>query len=195
MSQATGLAGAAAQEPVGCDPDLVPGRSCEGCTLCCKLMAVEPLEKPRAVWCAHCDQKSGCRIYEARPEACRIFYCGYRRLAQIDERWFPAKAKLLVNYETAANRVAVHVDPVRADGWRAEPYYSTLKQWARRALTEGGSVVVWIGSRVIVILPEMDRDLGVVREDQFILPVHRASPNGPVLDYELVEANDPRLKR
>ena len=194
MSETNGRAGIAALEPGAGEGELVPGRSCEGCTLCCKLMAVEPLGKPRAVWCAHCDQRSGCRIYEERPEACRIFYCGYRRLAQIDERWFPAKAKLLVNYETAANRIAVHVDPVRADTWRAEPYYSTLKQWSRRAIAEGGSVVVWMGKRVVVILPDMDRDLGVVREDQFILPVHRASANGPELDYELVEADDPRLK-
>jgi hypothetical protein len=189
MSEAKDSGGAVEGET-----DLVPGRSCEGCTLCCKLMEVEPLNKPRAEWCPHCDQKAGCRIYGERPEACRIFYCGYRRVPEIDERWFPAKAKLLVNYESASNRVAVHVDPKRADSWRAEPFYSALKLWSRRAIAEGGTVVVWIASRVIVILPDSERDLGPVREDQFILPVHRSTARGPALDYELVEADDPRLK-
>lgn len=177
------------------EPDLVPGRSCEGCTLCCKLMEVEPLGKPRAEWCPHCDQKAGCRIYEERPEACRTFYCGYRRLGQIDERWFPAKAKLLVNYEAAANRVAVHVDPKRADAWLQEPFHSTLRQWSKRAIAEGGSVVVWIGRRIIVVMPNGVRDLGDARDDQFVLPIHRQTANGPVLDYELVEADDPRLRQ
>lgn len=188
MGEADGAGGMA-----GGEDNLVPGRSCEGCTLCCKLMAVEPLNKPRAVWCAHCDQKSGCRIYAERPEACRTFYCGYRRLAQIDERWYPAKAKLLVNYESASKRISVHVDPARAEAWRAEPFHSTLQRWARRAIAEGGTVVVWTGPRAVVILPQGERDLGVVREDQFILPVHRPTPRGPVLDYELVEADDPRI--
>ena len=26
--------------------DIVPGRSCQGCTLCCKLLSIEELEKP-----------------------------------------------------------------------------------------------------------------------------------------------------
>lgn len=48
-------------------PQLVAGRSCAGCTLCCKLLAVEALAKPRAKWCPHCDSKQGCTIYETRP--------------------------------------------------------------------------------------------------------------------------------
>jgi hypothetical protein len=84
--------------------DLVAGRSCDGCTMCCKLLAIDVLEKPRGAWCRHCDQQSGCVIYEARPDPCRGFYCGYLRLAQIDDRWKPSKAKFLINYEDAANR-------------------------------------------------------------------------------------------
>jgi hypothetical protein len=174
--------------------DLLPDRSCQGCTLCCKLLEVAPLEKPRAVWCTHCDQKRGCGIYNDRPQACRTFYCGYRRLPQIDERWNPAKAKLLVNYEAGAHRVAVHVDPARPAAWRAEPYYSTLKQWARRAAAEGGSVVVWVGPNVTLVLPHMDKELGAVRDDQYIVPVERHTSQGKVVDFEVVDASDPRAK-
>lgn len=106
----------------GTSTDLVPGRSCEGCTMCCKLMEIDVLAKPRAVWCPHCNQKRGCTIYETRPEPCRIFYCGYRKVPALDERWKPSKAKFLVNYESRTNRIVIHVDPARRDAWRAEPY-------------------------------------------------------------------------
>ncbi|MEQ1695743.1 MAG: hypothetical protein ABL901_07870 [Hyphomicrobiaceae bacterium] len=175
------------------DSDLVPGRSCQDCTLCCKLLEVEPLAKPRAQWCGHCDQKRGCRIYEARPAACQSFYCGYRRLPQLDERWKPAKAKFLINYESGAHRIVIHVDPVRPGAWRVEPYYSTLKQWARRAASEGGTVLVWTGPRATLILPGADKELGEVRDDQFIVPVERMTPAGAVVDFEVADANDPRV--
>lgn len=175
------------------DNELVPGRSCQDCTLCCKLLEVAPLAKPRAEWCSHCDQKRGCRIYDERPAACQSFYCGYRRLPQLDDRWKPAKAKFLINYESSAHRIVIHVDPVRPGAWRVEPYYATLKQWAKRAAREGGTVLVWTGPRATLILPGADKDLGEVRDDQFIVPVERMTAAGPVADYEVAEANDPRV--
>jgi hypothetical protein len=180
---------------MGLVPDLVPGRTCKDCTLCCKLLEVAPLAKPRAVWCTHCDQKRGCGIYDDRPAACQSFYCGYRRLAHIDERWKPSKAKFLINYEQAAHRIVIHVDPIRAGAWRAEPFYSTLKQWARQAAAEGGSVVVWTGPRLTVVLSNADKDLGEVRDDQYIVPVRRVTSRGTELDFELADADDPRVKK
>ena len=176
------------------DDTLVEGRSCDNCTLCCKLLEIHEIGKPRGTWCAHCDQKRGCEIYEQRPEPCRGFYCGYRRIPHLDERWKPSKAKFLINYEGDRNRIAIHVDQSRPDAWREEPFYSTIKQWAATAVQQGGTVVVWTGPRVTVVTPDRERDLGVVRDDQFILPVESMTTRGREIDYELVEANDPRLK-
>jgi hypothetical protein len=170
---------------------LVAGRTCENCTLCCKLLEVEPLEKPRAVWCPHCDQKHGCKIYERRPEACRSFYCGYRRIETIDDRWKPSKAKFLINYEEAANRIVLHVDPARPDAWRTEPYYSMIKQWSRRALAEHGMVLVWTGSNATIVFPDRDKNLGHVRDDQFIVPIERMTPLGREIDFEVADAPQP----
>ena len=175
--------------------ELVPGRTCQDCTLCCKLLEVAPLAKPRASWCSHCDQKRGCRIYDDRPAACQSFYCGYRRLPQIDDRWKPAKAKFLINYEAAAHRIVIHVDPVRPGAWREEPYYSTLKQWARQAAMEGGTILVWTAARATLILPSADKELGIVRDDQFIVPVQQSTAKGVVVDFVVVEADDPRVTR
>jgi hypothetical protein len=173
--------------------DLVHGRSCDGCTLCCKLLEIAELDKPRGCWCPYCDQKRGCEIYDERPEPCSGFYCGYRRIPHLDDRWKPSRSKLLINYEPALNRIAIHVDPTRPDAWLSEPFYSTIKQWAKTAATEHGTVVVWAGAHVTVVMPDRDCQLGNVRNDQFILPVTRQTAAGPMLDYELVEAGDPRI--
>lgn len=175
------------------DNQLVTGRSCDKCTMCCKLLSIEVLEKPRAVWCTHCDKKRGCSIYDERPVACRVFYCGWRRIADLDERWKPSHCKFLVNYEAAHKRIAIHVDPDRLGAWRAEPYYTTIKQWARTAEAQGGSVVVWTGRNVTVVSANKDFDLGSLREDQYILPIDRPAPGGVERAYIAVEADDPRL--
>ena len=160
--------------------------------MCCKLLSVAELEKPRGTWCTHCDQNRGCLTYDTRPASCRGFYCGYLRLEQLDERWKPAKAKFLINFEEAGNRIVIHADASRPDAWRAEPFYKTIKSWARNAQSEGSMVLVWAGSRATIVLPDRDKDLGDVREDQLIVPVERQTPRGIEIDYELVEPNSPR---
>lgn len=170
------------------NPELVPGRSCDGCTMCCKLLAIDVLDKPRAVWCPHCDQKRGCSIYDTRPAPCRAFHCGYLRLAQLDERWKPAKAKFLINYEDGAKRIVIHADPARADAWRIEPYLTTIRQWARTAEREGGMVMVWAGPRVTIVTPAREFDLGEAREDQLIVPLERVTANGVERWFEVRDA-------
>jgi hypothetical protein len=167
--------------------DLVAGRSCDGCTMCCKLLAIDVLEKPRGAWCPHCDQKQGCTIYETRPGPCRGFYCGYLRLADLDERWKPARAKFLINYEDRANRIVIHADPARPDAWRSEPFLKTIKRWAATAQKQGGLVLVWAGARATIVLPDREIDLGAVREDQLIVPVERMTAHGPIVEYRLTD--------
>lgn len=173
--------------------DLVPGRSCDGCTMCCKLLSIDVLDKPRGKWCPHCNVKHGCTIYADRPAPCRSFHCGYLRIKELDELWKPAKAKFLINYEDKAKRIAIHVDPARPDAWRAEPYYSAIKDWARNAARDHGTVMVWTGDKAILVLPDRDKDLGAVREDQFVIPIEKKTARGVEVDYEVVAADDPRV--
>ncbi|MGQ0457850.1 MAG: hypothetical protein ACT4OU_12410 [Hyphomicrobium sp.] len=174
--------------------ELVPGRSCDDCTMCCKLLAVESIEKPRAAWCPHCNQKRGCRIYADRPGECGAFYCGYRRISGIDERWKPSKSKLVINYEEDTGRLVIHVDPVRPDAWRIAPFYGVLKQWSLTAVKRNGMVIVWTGDHATLVYPDEDRDLGVVRDDQVFVPVERMTPRGIETHFDLVEPDDPRAR-
>ena len=177
------------------DVQIVPGRSCANCTMCCKLFDVVALSKPRLQWCNHCDPAKGCKIYDQRPETCRDFYCSYLLNPALDDTWKPSKSKLVLTFEPAGNRVTVHVDPARPDAWQQEPYYSKIKQWANRAAGERGQVLVWVGKRTIAILPHTDKDLGEVLSDQYIVSTEKRTASGMVIDVVVVDYDDPIAAR
>ncbi|HWA89190.1 MAG TPA: hypothetical protein VG889_04100 [Rhizomicrobium sp.] len=90
-------------------------RSCDGCTLCCKVLSVPALDKPGGTWCAHCDPARGCAIYEARPQECRDFFCGYILKPGMGEHWRPSVSRMVVITNLEARRHEFHVDPQRPD--------------------------------------------------------------------------------
>jgi hypothetical protein len=172
---------------------VIAGRSCGPCTLCCKVLSIKELGKPQGSWCQHCDVGRGCRIYSDRPSECQGFYCGYLTLPMADDHWFPARCKMVIVSELDGNRVAIHVDPDRPSAWRNEPYYSEIKHWARLAAQDMMQVVVSIGNRAIVILPEEDVDLGPVAEDEQIFCGVFLENGNRRLRAMKIRADDPRL--
>ncbi|WP_395646666.1 hypothetical protein [Terricaulis sp.] len=81
----------------------LPGRSCDGCTTCCSVPAIEAagFSKPPSVACAHCTG-SGCAIYDLRPAPCRAFECGWQVLPIIPEALKPDRSGVLVVADEAA---------------------------------------------------------------------------------------------
>jgi hypothetical protein len=134
--------------------EIVPGRNCEGCTLCCKLLGVAELDVAPLIWCPHCKAKAGCSIYEQRPTECRQFVCEYLRDPAIGNHWKPSKCKMVVVVEEFAHALVVHVDPDRPDAWREAPFYGQLRQWAQAAADKHWQLIVWQGSRKIIIAPQ-----------------------------------------
>src|SRR5262249_4530121 len=48
-------------------------RECGKCSLCCKLLPIQELNKPIDTWCPHCRPgHGGCTIYSSRPSECRV---------------------------------------------------------------------------------------------------------------------------
>jgi hypothetical protein len=178
-------------EPAG---EYVGARSCEGCTLCCKLLKIEALDKPRSQWCAHCDVGAGCKIYEERPSECQNFHCGYLTMAHIDDHWKPANSKMVIALATDANRLTVFVDPDHPDTWRQEPYYSDIKNWARTAVKIKGRVVVSLGNEVIVVTPDGETNLGTVNDDQIIIAPRKRGSSGDKFEHMIVDRDDPVLE-
>ncbi len=77
---------------------LVPGRSCGSCTACCKELTIESdaLRKVQGVLCVNCTPGTGCELYDRRPDACRDFYCQWRRYAWLDDAWRPDRAQIML---------------------------------------------------------------------------------------------------
>ena len=161
----------------------VPGRACGNCTLCCKTMAVAELAKPPGTWCAHCSRSAGCEIYESRPAGCRDFYCEWMLSAKLGPEWKPDRAKFAMMF-TPEGHLAACIDPGFPSAWRQPPYYQTLWRWAcERAedpLSKWPGVDVWIGQRCILILPDGEKDLGIVAPDEEVRIDCTIAVTGPV---------------
>ncbi|MBL6938265.1 MAG: hypothetical protein ISS15_06670 [Alphaproteobacteria bacterium] len=82
---------------------LVPGRECGACTVCCKVLAIKApeLKKLPEVLCTHCTAGVGCAIYNARPQVCRDWHCGWRYLAFLGDEWRPDRSGILIEAATA----------------------------------------------------------------------------------------------
>jgi hypothetical protein len=80
------------------EPELLPTRTCGECNVCCVALAIDDpkLQKPEGVPCRNAQRDHSCAIYATRPQACREFYCGWRRLKWIREPLRPDKSGVLV---------------------------------------------------------------------------------------------------
>src|SRR3984893_47076 len=96
----------------------LPGRSCGGCTLCCKVLGVPTLEKPRGTWCLHCERGVGCRIYESRPGECRSFLCGWLVSDRFGPEWKPERSKIVITVTRDGNGFEFQCDPGFPQAWR-----------------------------------------------------------------------------
>jgi len=130
---------------------IVPGRSCDTCSLCCILPDIDALEKPANTVCRHCAPGNGCRIYTSRPRLCADFYCRWMTEVAMSAEWQPARAHMMVY--TQGPQITVLVDPAYPDAHKQAPYREQLEQWASTADLSGGFVIVFVGDTAIKIEP------------------------------------------
>ena len=164
---------------------LQPGKSCEGCGMCCYLPGIAALEKPAATWCRHCSTRSACDNYDNRPDECRDFFCHYLFDPKLGDAWKPAKSKLLLVLGADGRRLTIFVDPKRPRAWREEPFYSQIKAWALMGLAEGAQVIVDIKSRLTLVLPDREIDFGKVQANEEIVTTLETTPSGLKADAYL----------
>ena len=79
------------------DTSLVRGRECGACQVCCAALTIDKpdIQKLPGAACIH-SLGGGCGIYEKRPDVCRVFFCGWRKLAAIPTDWRPDQSGILV---------------------------------------------------------------------------------------------------
>jgi len=139
--------------------EIVEGRSCAGCTLCCKLLEIEELEKPEGKWCPDCAPKSGCRIYDRRPPVCKNFYCLYLISPRLGDHWKPSKSKMIVG-TTRLKVMNIYVDDSNHSRWRQRRYFEDIKIWAVDMLNLGGHLMIVEGGDHTLILPNKEINFG-----------------------------------
>ena len=152
-------------------------KSCGDCSLCCKLMNVPELNKPRNVWCQHLVIGKGCGIHEARPDVCRGFYCRWTEDPALGPEWKPNKSKMVLAHH-GEDRLTVYVDPGATGAWRKEPYLSRLVAMARVGLENNGILKIVENGQTLVMLPHGAVDLGVVGPDDGIALEKKPVPGG-----------------
>jgi hypothetical protein len=150
-------------------PDETPGavKPCGDCSLCCKVLRINVLDKPAGRWCAHFAKGAGCAIHAESPVECRRFQCVWSVADELGEDWRPDRSKLVL-WSNVAGRLIVDVDPAFPNAWRREPYYGQLKAWSDRGRPAPMEVLVRSGGRMWVVFPEAEVDLGPQQPDASI---------------------------
>lgn len=124
-----------------CDLDLVPGRACGDCTVCCTVMAIDKpdIQKEAGVTCRHC--RGGCAIYETRPPLCIHYHCGWRQLPILDGAWRPDRSGVLVEIEVVDDETALSLILV------GNPLKTVRQKWFIDFVTTGilGRVPLYLG--------------------------------------------------
>lgn len=125
--------------------------ACGSCSLCCKMLDIAALEKPAQQWCPQCIPGVSCKIYDARPDACRSFDCLWlasRRGAPqnfMPDELRPDRCKgLLMLNPDQRPALACHLEPAHADAWRQGALGKFLRFTARQQ-----AIVVKAGRRLI----------------------------------------------
>lgn len=124
-------------------------RSCDGCTLCCDLLEVEPIGKRAGARCEHCRVGAGCAIYNERPPVCRTFDCGWRLSPGMAESLRPDRCGVVFEAFQDEQFLSVAVDPARPLAWRDKGPKNAITGMVKRGYAVGinvpnvGSKLYW----------------------------------------------------
>jgi len=80
---------------------------CGNCTLCCKFLNIKETDSKPGNYCKHCEPGVACKIYNERPEPCRIFECAWKQMNHPGEELKPDKCNVL--FEKWSDHVMVGV--------------------------------------------------------------------------------------
>src|ERR1044072_1097023 len=182
--------GTNAPSPDNALSQIVAGRSCGAWSLCCKVVAVEELEKPIGVGGPHCHRQKGCAVYEQRPPSCRMFICQWMLSPELGPEWKPDRAKFAMLKSEGGKHLTVFADPGNPSAWRRSPYYENIKHWAAQGVRNTADlhlVDVMIGPRCIVILPDREGELGNLGSDEMVNLAGGDTAAGVVFDASKIK--------
>jgi hypothetical protein len=146
------------------DVQVVPGRECGNCTLCCKVYYIAELDKPAGKWCTHCTPGKGCKIHDTTlPDQCAAFNCLWRTEEAMPLHWKPDQSRMVITIFPLNRYIYVQVDAGTPSAWRKQPYYDELHEWAKKNLDKGIHVIVFVNDIATLIMPDDTVPLGPMK--------------------------------
>jgi len=122
----------------------IPGKECGPCTMCCKILVIEELEKDAGPLCKHCKVGKGCKIYSKRPDTCREYECSWMTDRTMSPQLRPDKTGTILQIDPDTDEVQAVCDPAAPMQWRKSPL--VFKYLVAKA-KEGDRVVAKSGLR------------------------------------------------
>lgn len=165
--------------------EVVPGRECGSCTLCCKVYNIPEIGKAAGKWCGQCKPGRGCKIHDNLPSQCSEFNCLWRTDAAMPAQWKPDQAKMVVTIHPLTRNIQVQVDPGLPSAWSRQPYHDHLRQWATKNMPKGMHVVVFVNDQATLVLPDQDVQVGPVTPEQTITVRTEPGPGGAVYEIKI----------
>lgn len=121
---------------------------CESCTLCCKYMRVDELEKSEHVWCKHCNIGNGCEIYDGRPESCRVYECVWLKTQSTENpmplEFRPDNSRVVIGTANKGDDIVFYVSQDRPDAWN----HIRFKKFTAGLKKRGVPVFVRLGEKM-----------------------------------------------
>ena len=141
-------------------------RACDGCSLCCTLLAIPELQKAMYVRCRHAVDRQGCGIYERRPAVCRAFDCLWLQEPGVPDYWRPDQSGMVLAGDPSGTLVSVLTEEGHEDAWRQPPYHRDLKMWSAKGIAR---IQVLTRKHGWIVFPEEDLFIGERRLDDEIV--------------------------
>jgi hypothetical protein len=141
--------------------DLPNTRTCNGCSLCCTVMAVYELPKPSNVRCEHLSAMGRCKIYATKPETCTGFRCLWLQ-GLMPDRLKPSIARVVGDVNKDGTIIVLHVSPFDTGAWEKAP----VQEWIGKVVEAGITVIVACGERRILYGTNLDPRLQVVKDPE-----------------------------
>jgi hypothetical protein len=167
---------------------LVPGRECGSCTLCCKVYSIPEIGKAANKWCKHCTPGKGCKIHDDLPSQCSVFNCLWRTKEELPPYWKPEQSKMVVTIFPLTEFIYVQVDAGTPGAWLKQPYYNDLQLWAKNNLPKGIHVIVFVNDIATLIMPDDTIELGPMNPTDRLVLLTSSKPGMPKYQAMLVPA-------
>jgi hypothetical protein len=127
-------------------------RDCGDCTFCCKMMGVSEMDKPPGKWCSECAIGVGCKIYDERPDGCRMFACSWAMSEEFPEALRPDRCKVMfecpIEDSQGHQMITLRVDPGRPLAYREPPVWAVIQVLRQHAKTD---VIIICGKQVEIL--------------------------------------------